>query len=405
MKNTVFLKSLICFFACISLFSSCSDDENEKKISVKIKMNSVMAKAADADILKTLEVQLTDTRTMEKSYCQIGADGTGMVDVYKGTYNISVEKDIEQKTEKEGEEQKQSFVYSSKLENYNIVTQMQEIELKLNIFPKNTNSKNFIFSELFFNGETNSGQMMHPDRYYTIFNPSQETLYADGLCIATTMQYSVGPKLDFFDEYMPNIVPISGFLTIPGTGKEHPVKPGEKIVFALSAIDHSAVEGYDNAVDLSGADFEYYGGEKDIDNPEVPNALLTGSPKIHPRGFWASCLFKLENGTQETIDNFYNKNNKTYKMKDESEILLILLNSEEIIDGVITGDREMVTRCLPESVDRGYIKVSGCHRQELVIRKEIKIGNQIFYKDTNNTDEDFIIRKGQTAYPKEWRNK
>ena len=38
-------------------------------------------------------------------------------------------------------------------------------------------------------------------------------------------------------------------------------------------------------------------------------------------------------------------------------------------------------------VDRGKFLVNGCHRQELCIRKEIKVGDKIFYQDTNNSTE------------------
>ena len=51
-------------------------------------------------------------------------------------------------------------------------------------------------------------------------------------------------------------------------------------------------------------------------------------------------------------------------------------------------------------------------RQELCIRKEIKVGDKIFYKDTNNSAEDMqdvnernAAGLTQTAFPIGWRKK
>ena len=74
--------------------------------------------------------------------------------------------------------------------------------------------------------------------------------------------------------------------------------------------------------------------------------------------------------------------------------------------------QDVKTRVVPETVDRGKFLVNGCHRQELCIRKEIKVGDKIFYKDTNNSAEDTqdvnernAAGLTQTAFPIGWRKK
>jgi hypothetical protein len=59
----------------------------------------------------------------------------------------------------------------------------------------------------------------------------------------------------------------------PGSGREHPIQPGETVVIALQAQDHSHVHW--SLPDLSGADFELEdpGG---ADNPAAPNLLPVG---------------------------------------------------------------------------------------------------------------------------------
>ena len=60
----------------------------------------------------------------------------------------------------------------------------------------------------------------------------------------------------------------------PGSGWEHPVAPGETVVIATDAIDHSAF--LDEILDLSGADFEMSGPQAP-DNPAVPSLLDVGA--------------------------------------------------------------------------------------------------------------------------------
>lgn len=407
MKNKNLIRLLSLILSCLFILS-CSDnnDSEDQKVKINLAAIPVIKETFDASKINGIEVSITDMRTLNVTKYALNAEGKAEIEIPKGTYNISIEAEI-QDTQNPNEK----FIYTAKMENCAISNNGQEIKLNLHTFPANTNNKNFIFSELFFNGETNSNQMMHPDQYIVVFNPTQEDLYADGLSIATTVQVSHAPKGGYYDQYMPNKVPIQGFITIPGSGKEHLVKAGDKFVIAWTAIDHASEVGK-NAVDLSGADFEIYTPNstiKDVDNPEVPNVIITeslttGGFIFHPRGFYSPLMFKLENGNTSTIEEFVKNNTKDYVSASGEVTPLLSVSKDLIIDGVVTGDRPLVTRTLPEDIDRGYIYVSGCHRQELVKRKEIKIGTQIFYKDTNNSDVDMEIKKGQTPYPKGWRN-
>lgn len=410
MKKLIPLFLLLFGILSIISFNSCekedpNNDEEEQTVEEKVTLNITVVPLLDdldTEIIEGINVEVKDTRTSEITNCTLDVAGHASVELAKGTYNIVIEETIQGDTEDE------EYVCSARYQNLSLINDNQSITLNMNVLPTNALGTNFIFSEIFFNGETNSGQMMHPDQYYVIFNPTQDTLYADGLCIATTAQPSIVDKYEFYDQYMPEVVPLTGFITIPGSGAEHPVLPFGKLVIAMTAADHSAVEGYDNAVDLSGADFEVYIPSEDypdVDNPDVPNVLNTEELYIHPRGFWASVLFQLENGNESTITAFYEANKSLFVYEDLTEQMLLLLDAEVIIDGVVTGDnRPLITRPVPESVDRGYFQVSGCHRQELAIRKELVVGDQILYIDTNNSDNDFINQFGQNSYPIGWRD-
>ncbi len=417
MKNMLW--TMLLALLCTGL-ASCEKDKNEvdEKVTVNFIAEAAIEGAIDAQMMEGITAVFTEIRNQNSTTCTINAEGKGSVQINKGVYNISIEKKIKDAAGTD------SIVISSRMENVSINKAGQEIKAKLNVAATNALGQNFIFSEIFFNGETNSGRMMHPDQYIVVFNPTNEVLYADGVSIAVTQQICFRNKEMWYDSYYPDRVPIGGFVTVPGNGQDHPIAPGEKFVIAFTAADHSKVEGWEHAVNLEGADFEIYYGpeEQDVDNPEVPNMLLVDFVTkasygffMHPRGYVSPLMFKLKDGKQETVDQFLKANTtetKTKYKKDKDspeeiiDVQILSVNTKDIIDGVQTSDvpQDVKTRVIPETVDRGKFLVKGCHRQELAIRREVKVGKRVFYKDTNNTTEDFVTQKGQNAWPKGWRN-
>lgn len=422
-----FLRFALAALVCPVLLASCSEDEAEKKIEVTFNAIPKVAGALDVSALAGTPVQFTEVRNQNTKSFPLDANGVVTASLPMGVYNVAIEKNI---TNAQGEQ----VVISLRMENVNINTAGQIIEGYVNSLPASALGKDFIFSEVFFNGETNSGRMMHPDQYIVLFNPTEDVLYADGVSIGVTMHLSWQNKQLWYDSYYPNQVPIGGFITIPGSGQEHPVQPGEKLVIAFTAINHSEVVNgeiaYDHAVDLSGADYEiYYGPDaNDVDNPSVANVLITENGDSYgfffqPRGYVSPVMFRLDNGLQSTVDAFVNSHttlSKTHVEATETtpegdiDIHILAVETDKIIDGIQTSDvpQDVKTRVVPETVDRGKFLVNGCHRQELCIRKEIKVGDKTFYQDTNNSAEDMqdvnerkAAGRIQNAFPIGWRNK
>ena len=422
-----FFKFALAALVCPVLMVSCSEDDTDNNIDVTFNAIPKVAGTLDASALSGTMVQFTEVRNQDTKSFPLDANGSVTASLPMGVYNVSIEKNI---TNAQGEQ----VVISLRMENVNINTAGQKIEGYVNSLPASALGKDFIFSEVFFNGERNSGRMMHPDQYIVLFNPTEDVLYADGVSIGVTMHLSWQNKQLWYDRYYPTQVPIGGFITIPGNGKEHPVQPGEKFVIAFTAINHSEVVNgeiaYDHAVDLSGADYEiYYGPDaNDVDNPDVPNVLITENGDSYgfffqPRGYVSPIMFRLENGNQSTVDAFVSSHttlSKTHVEATETtpegdiDIHILAIETDKIIDGIQTSDvpQDVKTRVVPETVDRGKFLVNGCHRQELCIRKEIKVGDKIFYKDTNNSAEDMqdvnernAAGLTQTAFPIGWRKK
>lgn len=427
------------------LCASCQKEEENNNVKATVSMvcdvdGSISADDLDGSVLKAVSTDSKDTYTFTVSKNDLvvteGANlktTVSLVTVFKigivlpvGTYDLSLEKTIKGKT---------IFIRS---ENVTIKESGQNIDVKLITTIANSSDYQFIFSEIFFNGERNAGRMMHPDQYMVVYNPTNNVLYADGLAIGCTMQASCSEKESWYDEYYnAGKVPVHGIIVIPGSGYDVPVKPHEKLVIAFSATNHTNTEGsyeetdevtgetrtvtytYENAVDLTGADFEIYDPQvynSDVDNPEVPNVLEIypaeselggiGGFYQHPRGFYCPFIFKLENGKQSTLNEFMKANSSVATVADKDgnnvDIQMLSVDASLILDGITTGHvpSDIVTNPLPQTVDRGKQLVKGCHSGLLVQRK----GNDMDgYADTNNSTEDCEIVSPQHSYPLGWR--
>ena len=441
MKNRVINYALALAMAGGSIaLSSCDDDDDNNGYSysgidafVNLKSDvdgAVSSNDLDGCTVTLTSVQSKDTYTFDIKKETLDENANGKVKIYIpiGTYDVSLEKTIDGKT---------IFV---RKENVTIKDANQTIDVKLIATVAQQSDYQFIFSEVFFNGERNAGRMMHPDQYMVLYNPTNNILYADGLAVGCTMQASCTEKESWYDEYYnAGKVPVHGIIVIPGSGYDHPVKPHEKLVIAFTAKNHKETEGsyeetdeatgekrtvtykYDNAVDLSGADFEIYEPQlytSDVDNPEVPNVKEIypaendfggiGGFYQHPRGFYCPFIFKLKNGEQATLDEFFAANTSVATVKDKEnnnvEIQMLSVKADLILDGITTGHipSDIVTNPLPQSVDRGKQLGKGCHSGLLVQRK----GNDAEgYKDTNNSTDDCEIVEYHNAFPVGWRNK
>lgn len=415
-----FISRLALAMASLTIvFASCSsDDDIDNSVTIQFNAAPTVSGALDIATLQGATVDFTDVRSQDVKRFPLDAEGKAQVTINRGTYHISIDKTVQNA-------QGEDVVISLRMENVSVSEATPVIQGYVNSLPAKALGQDFIFSEIFFNGERNSGRMMHPDQYIVIFNPTERTLYADGVSIAVTQHLSWQNKQLWYDSYYPERVPVGGFITIPGTGQEHPVAPGERLVIAFTAIDHSAVEGYDHAVDLTGADFEVYFGpeSKDVDNPDVPNVLITENADpysygffLQPRGYVSPLMFRLADGTQTTIDAYVAANTSRSKThvaaKDDTpeadiDVTILSVPTSTVIDAVQTSDvpQDVKTRVIPEVLDRGKFLVNGCHRQELCVRKVIEVGSRTFYQDTNNSTEDMVMQQGQNSFPKGWRDK
>lgn len=120
----------------------------------------------------------------------------------------------------------------------------------------NIETDDLIISEIFFAGTLrSSGNQYNGDDYIKLYNNTDHVIYADGLTLfeskfLTTQKYNYSPDI------MAEAMTVDALYTIPGSGTDVPVLPGEYLLIADTAIDHRVANPY--SFDLSNADFEWY---------------------------------------------------------------------------------------------------------------------------------------------------
>ncbi len=293
------MKTKILMLAILAslLMVACDDDDLVKESLMYVSVKYPKGFEDKSPKMKMATFVLENVNTGEKTTREVYHSPASYFNVEDGIYNMSVEGKMEYEVKAaEGGFVKKVADVRSKGENISVVG--GNFDLPMQFFLHNP-STGFVISEIYFTGsKTPDGKQYDGDKFIEIYNNSNETLYADGLCIAET-ELNTAMSLN---EYTPDIrkeaTPVSSVYRIPGTGREHPVKPGETIVLCDIGIDHRTQN--QNAIDLSKADFEWYDKNDnypDPDTPEVPNMekMVSTSESVwslHNRGYTGYVLFR-----------------------------------------------------------------------------------------------------------------
>jgi hypothetical protein len=123
--------------------------------------------------------------------------------------------------------------------------------------------------------------------YLGLYNNTDTTMYLDGLIVGSGLiyqhNYPIFPcSVSATYALDPLGIWALSFHQLPGRGTDYPLLPGKIAVLATDAIDHRPL--FLLGLDLRDADFEFYAGASDVDNPAVPNAVEVGvgsSPEGH----------------------------------------------------------------------------------------------------------------------------
>ncbi|MDR1645369.1 MAG: DUF4876 domain-containing protein [Tannerellaceae bacterium] len=274
-----------------------------------------------------------------------------------------------------------------------------------------------IFKEIYYTGVMS---YYWKDGFFELYNNSDEVQYLDGLIVGI-VDGGFGAPSAWADESgnLPNRYPLTNHaIYFPGSGTQYPVQPGEGVVVATVAINHSARELTDedeaSPVDLSHANWNIYipAQASDIEVEGIPNTKVAHSlwgfdfmPGVNGA---ALILAKLPEGV--SVENYIEDPNSFQKTPVSGTWNQLMIPHEYVIDGVdivYPLEGQQYKRLLPsEDIGMAWVYgkggpgTSSAYSGKSLRRKVISITaeGKVVYKDTNNSSEDFIIG-GQTPTP------
>ena len=382
----------------VAAFSSCSDNNEEVATPDPI---TVQLTCKDGNVdFSTFQVTLTELRSTTQFTAQANAEGDAIFRVPLGQYDVVAEN---------GHEGGASTYYGSK-NNVTLSESNRTIQLEVQSI-MDVLEKTFVLDELFFNCSKN-GEYDNNwyEEYVTLTNVSNRPLYADGISIAICGDYNAVENEGDKSVYLPDSIVVSQVYTIPGNGTQHLVQPGQSLVIAHSAIDHSEGGKKPKARDLRGADFEIYVPHEyamTTDNPEVTNMVVDYSMfQAFQWGYTGNApmmLLKADTDLQSYVPQHLKNMDIPGGMGAMKQNYLII-PTRWVIDGVETGATDyFFHKVLPDKIDRGRILVNedqmgfGGFNSLFVKRKAAAEG---YLQDTNNSTDDFeVIPDGQKNYP------
>lgn len=263
----------------------------------------------------------------------------------------------------------------------------------------------FLFKELYcFGGKKGYTK----DMYFEIVNNSDEVQYLDGVFISAPLGVQTMPNAwqsaGITDLYSCGQGSVVAF---PGTGHDYPLRPGESVVIANDATNHSVDAGDGNhCPDLSNAPWEVYfnTSTKDMDYPNAKNLdiIFTNQPTGFLFGLGvfghAFILGKVPEG--KTLTDFVNDPQYLQTTPNStSKTIYLMTPSKYVLDAVDIWDGTKSTHYgvfSPKDDAEGIIgppSYSG-----LCVRRKVKSieNGRPYYVDTNNSSHDFLSNQPLT---------
>ncbi len=282
----------------------------------------------------------------------------------------------------------------------------QSVSIELSAY-NNIESDDLIIAEVFFAGTLQpSGNQYYGDEYIKLYKNTDHMIYVDGLTLFES-KFLTTKKYDFSPDIMNEAMTVQALYTVPGSGTDVPVMPGEFLLLADTGIDHRVANP--NSFDLSHADFEWYDistkpSSFDIDGV-VPNldkwyCYTLSFWVLHNRGFKAVGIARIPVDRDSYLKDYL----YTYEYEELTNVgtfpmsqTAYKLPNEWIVDVVTCSvNSEYAWQICNPALDCGW---TGCGtidgdktryfhsvRRKLLYLTE---DGRAVYADTNNSSEDF----------------
>lgn len=362
-----------------------------KTISINVKVDEAKIVAAGIPSPESYEVKISNFATGAVIETTTENGIATATDIIPGVYTISVS----------ASQNQGGFTYTIAGSESNVSLIADGAEVVVNVDA--VKEAALVFKEIYYTG-VDPANLYFRDQFYEIYNNSTEVVYADGLCIAETVfaNYDKSIIYEWPIENADQYVFARVIWQLPGDGTTYPVQPGESFVIAQWATNHKAEnlsKGL-SPVDLTGAEFEAIEKETTFNGILLTDNLAINMKKVVQAGYAMPQWLTSTDGSRYVLfkpskplknEDFITATNADYQ-GTAREIAI-----SDVIDAVqaVNNESGMSVLGLPTALDAGAIWCSGSYVGESIARKikETRPDGTNVYQDTNNTSNDFEVKK------------
>jgi hypothetical protein len=359
-------------------FSEISEIEKVETLKANV---SVTLDLGDAPVPSSLNVRFINYEERYELTTSMNPDGTIVVDdIIPGIYTITISS--------EAFAEGFTYNYSGSLVNVDIVSN----NLNLNVDVQASKAGALLFKEVYYCGSrTPTGGVYFRDQFYEIYNNSDVQQNVRGLAIAQLNPMTATANIPEYD--IPNPDDFVYALTIwqVPDDKDYPLEPGESVIIAQMADDHTKENLNPNApVNLLSAEFETYVRSSSFvqDNPAI-NMEIAFWPRVLPQ--WLTTVFGsafVIYFPEEPIDPA----GSITPIGSSREVYQIPIDL--VVDALelVGNPNQVQLKRMPTVLDAGAATVGGTYASLSVARKvkETKDGRAVLM-DTNNSSDDFEV--------------
>lgn len=306
-------KFLNIFVLAAALVAAVACNKQKEITSVdKVVVEAVMPSDFPDTAKYSGEVILTDQNS-SKSYTATAVDGIAeFKDIKFGLYNITVAQTLTNEqfaamAPKLAADVRGSIALNGSKADITLIDQTSGDDI-FTVGLTWSVPSSLVISKIYSYGTLNlSEKPYNLDKYWEIYNNSDQVQYADGLCLGEAYGSAVSSAASVYDADKDNCY-LQRVVAIPGNGTDYPIQPGKSIVIAMNAKNHIDTEVIIQTIDLTSADFECYveGAASSFpsDNADVPNLEQRFSANTYAAKFGVSqgATIVLFRKTQAQID-------------------------------------------------------------------------------------------------------
>lgn len=256
---------------------------------------------------------------------------------------------------------------------------------------------NLVISKIYSFGTTNlNDKVYNIDKYWEIYNNSDQVQYVDGLYLGEAYGSAVSPSV-YPDVATDPCCYLQRVVRFPGDGRQYPVEPGKSIVVAMNAKNHIDPEVITQTVDLSGADFECYVENSTsffpADNASVPNLEQVYGANTYAAKFGASqgaiiVLFEMDDidNAEKVLAPGTDAYGAAYAYYN------LAVPNSKVIDAVDCYRMSLEARKskhLPTDIDASHAAIDQKGIADRRVAYVTPDGRKVL-QDTNNSSQDFV---------------